>query len=209
MVENPLVDEPFNKNASSDVSSAIGPSGFIRITKSHPFWKDPFVGCTALFNGEIADDISFYLKQSEQLSSVVGLAVDVQDGVTAATGFICSGLPGCSEAKFEAVEANVRNLLRTLELVRIGVTADEISSKLLSGLGELTRIRQKVEPRCTCSKAALLEPMAFLNRHESVLEGEGTAQVKCEWCAKSHVFSAADLDEALFKRQRPAFKEKR
>ena len=67
---------------------------------------NPYNSMTPLISGEIGEDLAFYLTESQQTPSAVGLNVllDEEDKVKVAGGFLVQVLPGAKEeeiARFE------------------------------------------------------------------------------------------------------------
>lgn len=91
-VEVPRVDLP-PRNGKLDVGGAIGREGYLTVTKDLRL-KEPYNGIVKLYTGEIASDIAFYLTESEQIPSAVGLGVYVEaDGNVSASGGFSSNPP--------------------------------------------------------------------------------------------------------------------
>ena len=72
-VYNPYVDIPLKENGKLDVSGALG-LGVLTIIRDIGL-KEPYVGQTHLVTGEIAEDLTYYFANSEQVPSVVALGV--------------------------------------------------------------------------------------------------------------------------------------
>ena len=65
-VQNPEVDLPLKGPAKLDVGSAVGREGTLTIIKDLRM-KEPYVGTVPLVSGEIAEDVTAYLAESEQI----------------------------------------------------------------------------------------------------------------------------------------------
>ncbi len=68
---------PPNAEGKLDVAAAIGKAGFLTVTKDLRL-REPYSGVVQLFTSEIAEDLAFYLTDSEQIPSAVGLGVFVE-----------------------------------------------------------------------------------------------------------------------------------
>ena len=72
-VTNPMVILPPNAQGHLNVGGAVG-NGTLTVIRDLGL-KDPYVGQIALHSGEIADDLTYYYAESEQIPSSVGLGV--------------------------------------------------------------------------------------------------------------------------------------
>ena len=55
------------------VGLGIG-DGTLEVVRTLPFQRDAFKGTVELVSGEISEDLALYLKHSDQIPSIVGLA---------------------------------------------------------------------------------------------------------------------------------------
>lgn len=72
-MQNPHVHLPLNAKGKIDVAGAVGKTGTLSVTKMAPGDKTPYTGEVNLVSGELGDDFTYYLAQSEQIPSAVGL----------------------------------------------------------------------------------------------------------------------------------------
>ena len=72
-VRNPQVDLPPTENGKLAVGAGVG-KGMLHVTRFSP-QRETFTGTVALISGEIAEDVTKYLLESEQTPSTVGLGV--------------------------------------------------------------------------------------------------------------------------------------
>lgn len=98
MCQNPLADPPLKSSGKLDVASAVG-KGVLSVIRSIPYQKEPYTGVVPINSGEIAEDLAYYLAESEQTQSALGLGVSLEKdaGVKAAGGFLISVLPFAEE----------------------------------------------------------------------------------------------------------------
>ena len=71
-VVNPAVDLPLKGPAKLDVGAAVGHTGSLTVIKDLCM-KEPYVGTVPLVSGEIAEDITSYFAESEQIPTACAL----------------------------------------------------------------------------------------------------------------------------------------
>ena len=64
--DSPIVELPLNSKGKLDVSGAVGQNGSLDVIKDLGM-KEPYIGQIPLVTGEIAEDITSYFANSEQI----------------------------------------------------------------------------------------------------------------------------------------------
>ncbi len=200
-VSNPDVVLPLREDGKLDVGGALGHKGSLTIVRDIGM-KEPYVGTVELISGEIAEDISYYYMQSEQIPTVLGLGVLVAQNfaILSAGGFMIQLLPGAPDSIVDQVEANVKALPKSISaLIADGKNATEILGMLLTGFDY--QILSKKEPsyRCDCSRYRVETALISLGKKEleKMIEEEDTTEVSCHYCNKKYHFSKEDIKMLL------------
>lgn len=183
-----------------DVAGALGKKGLLIVTKDLRL-KEPYSGMVALHSGEIAEDLAFYLTESEQIPSAVGLGVFVEPerNVSAAGGFLVQSFPPYSEDVVGEIIKHIETLPPVTELIRGGKTPEEMLTAIFKGIPFDILQKQDLAYRCTCSRERVERAMMILGREEvsGILETQGEADVRCEFCLESYHLSRQDLERLL------------
>ena len=184
------------KNGKLDVAGAIG-DGLLCVMRTQPWNKEPYRSVMKLVSGEIAEDITHYLTMSEQLPSATGLGVFVNsDGtVEAAGGFLVQVLNGAPPDLVALIERNVAALPHVTALIRRGDGPREILQAVLAGLEVRPIDDAPVQFACSCTRARVLGALLLLGTTEieDMIEKDGKAEVRCEFCAEEYVVDEAEL----------------
>ncbi len=194
-VRNPDVDLP-PKDGKPDVGGALG-IGLLTVDRNHPDWKEPYRGVVHLVTGEIATDLAYYLRESEQSPAAVGLGVLMSGAgeVEAAGGFLVRALPGSEEDALARIEANIAGLAPLSELVGAGRSAAEIASALLEGFEVGQSSSLAPEFRCTCSAERVAGAARLLGEEElrELASQEEPAEFTCQFCNAHYYLSPEEL----------------
>lgn len=195
-VQNPDCHLPATPEGKLDVGKAVGQDGIIYVTKDLSL-KEPYTSSSPLVSGEIAEDIAYYLHQSEQTPVVLslGVLVDVDHTCIAAGGFFIQALPGTDENILCQLEERLKNLPSVSSLIYDGVTPEGILERIfpnesLEIIDESTWVFS-----CKCSKERLEKVLISLGTEEikDMIEKEGQAELRCHFCNEEYVFSREEL----------------
>ena len=197
-VHNPDVSLP-PVNGKLAVGNGIG-RGMLYVTRFNPD-REIFTGTVELVSGEIAEDITRYLMESEQIPSTVGLGVlvDTDGHVTGAGGFLVQAMPDASDEVLRAIEQNIPLVSSPSQLAMEGVTAAGIVRLLLAGLsGETVYEPEPISFTCTCSRQRVSTMLSSLGKDEmNAMIADGQAEVRCNFCNELYQFDERELREML------------
>ena len=199
-VVNPAVDLPLKGPAKLDVGSAVGRDGSLTVIKDLNL-KEPYVGTVPLVSGEIAEDITSYFAESEQIPTAcaLGVLVDVDQSVLCAGGYLIQLLPGADDAAISAIERGIARVGPVTEALRGGLDARGLVEQVLSEFELEELSAEPVEYRCYCSRDRVTRALISMGREEleALLREQGKAELTCQFCDKVYHYTKEELEGLL------------
>lgn len=197
-VLNPDVMLP-PKNGKLDVGGAVG-IGLLTVIKDMGL-KEPYSGQTILVTSEIAEDLTYYFANSEQVPSSVGLGVlmDKDNTVKCAGGFIIQLMPFAENKTIDQLEENLKKVTSVTKLLDAGYTPQQLLEELLGGMGLEITDTMPARFYCNCSKERVEQAVVSIGKkdiEEMIKEGKDI-EVKCHFCNTAYKYTIDELKEIL------------
>ena len=198
-IVNPHADLPLKPNGKLDVGGAVGRDGMITVSRDIGL-REPYIGSTQLISGEIAEDLTAYMLESEQIPSACGLGVliDTDLSVKSAGGFIVQLMPGAPEEYIDLLEENIFMMDQlTTVLAEDGLEA--VFDQVLKGLEHHMVGEDEIGYRCYCSRDRVGQALLGAGRDElknMIAEGK-PVEVSCQFCDTVYSFSPEDMKALL------------
>lgn len=194
-VSDPSVDLPLRSDGKLNVGAAVGKDGMFTVSRDIGL-KEPYIGSTELVSGEIAEDLTSYLLESEQVPSAcaLGVLVDTDRTIKAAGGFIVQLMPGASEELIGKLEDNIF-MMDQLTTILDEDGAEAVFGQVLKGLEHHIVGEVPVGYRCYCSRERVGEALRCIDRAEleEMIASGSDYEVSCQFCDKKYVFTPEDL----------------
>lgn len=199
-VQNPHITLLEKYAGKLDVGAAVGTDGLLTVIRDLQM-KEPYVGSVELVSGEIGDDVTAYLVQSEQCPSACGLGVlvDVDHSVKVAGGYILQLLPGAPESLIDRLEAGIAAAGSVTSMLDAGLTLREMLTKVTDGMELEFFEPTEVEYRCYCTRDRVEATLVSLGREElTQIAQEGKdVQVECQFCDTEYRFTPNEIRAIL------------
>lgn len=195
-VSNPHTHFDLNEHGKLDVRRAVGTEGVLTVSKDIGLMQ-PFVGQVPIVSGELGDDFTYYIVNSEQIPSSVGVGVIVNpdNSILASGGFIIQLLPGAEESTIQWLENRLTEIPTISSMIRDGLTPEQILDEVL-GTGNVKVLdRMPVQFQCQCSRERISNAITSLGKDEieDMIVTDGQAEAQCHFCNELYHFTAVDL----------------
>lgn len=194
-VNNPHVDLDPNAQGKLDVAGAVG-KGYLHVTRQLAL-EGIYTGSADIVSGEIAEDLAYYLTQSEQTPSAVGLGVrvDPDASVVAAGGYLVQLLPATTDGDREQLEVNLSALGSVSLAVEQGLTPEQILGSILAGFDYQVLEQRDLHFACRCSRERALGALALLDEEEleAMLAEDQGAELTCHFCNEVYRITEGEI----------------
>lgn len=198
-VGNPAADLE-TLNGKWDVAGLIGKAGFLTVSKDLGVGGQPYQGVVQLVSSEIGEDLAYYLADSEQTPSAVGLGATLaEDGLIATSGgFLVQALPKADPAEIEKIMARIETLPALSGLLEAG-GGEGVIKELFGDIPYTVLESHEIFFRCGCGQEKVEQALLTLGALElkDMLLKESGAEVTCEFCRKAYHLGADELDNLI------------
>lgn len=198
-LQNPSADLPLRPDGKLAVGAGVG-RGYLMVIKDIGL-KDPITGTVALVNGEIAEDLTRYFAESEQIPSAcaLGVLVDTDCTVKCAGGWLVQLMPGVKDADIDRLEANLAKLEPMTTMLDKGMSLEEIVQAVLDGFAVDFLQTDEIGYRCACSREKVERALISMGKTElgKMADDQENSEVTCQFCDKIYTFSREELRELL------------
>ena len=200
-IDHPLVELPLKANGHLDVGGAVGKNGVLTVIRDNRLQKEPTVGQVPLVSGEIAEDLTRYFAESEQIPSAcaLGVLVDTDCSVKCAGGWLVQLMPGVKDSAIDKLEANLAKLESMTAMLDKGMSLEDIIRAGLDGFEVDFLQTSEIGYRCACSREKVERALISMGKTElcKMAEEQENSEVTCQFCDKIYHFSRAELQELL------------
>lgn len=194
-VDAPRCELPLRADGKLDVGGAVGRDGMLTVSRDLGL-REPYIGSVALVSGEIAEDMTAYLLESEQVPSAcaLGVLVDTDRTIRAAGGFLVQLMPGAEESLIDKLEENIF-LMDQLTTVLDQDGAEALFSQVLKGFDWHTVGEYPVSYRCPCTRERVERALTVIEPEElEEIAAEGRdVSVSCQFCDRIYTFTPQEL----------------
>ncbi|MEO0196663.1 MAG: Hsp33 family molecular chaperone HslO [candidate division WOR-3 bacterium] len=161
------------------------------------FNNEVYQSVSKIVSGEIAEDIAYFLYNSEQIPSAIALGVLVnKDGsIKNAGGIFVYSRPGISESELIDMENKFKNIKSITTLIDANLDEYDLISIITKSWQFLEE--SSVEYNCWCNLDSIKRAILSIPKEEILEEVERNSiiEVVCRYCKKSYIFNKFQIFE--------------
>lgn len=190
---------PPNEQGHLNVGGAIG-RGTLTVIRDMNL-KDPYIGQIPLVTGEIAEDLTAYYAQSEQIPSSVGLGVlmNKDNTVKRAGGFVVQLMPFADEGVIGKLENNIRRIKSVTHILDEDSRPEHLLDTVLEGFDIQITSREDVSFYCNCSRERFERGLILLGGEEleNIIADGKEIELACQFCNRRYTYTPDEVKKLL------------
>ncbi|PHR21314.1 MAG: molecular chaperone Hsp33 [Sphingopyxis sp.] len=204
------VDFDRERLAAQPVEPSLMPlfgKGYLAITFDLPEPRGRNQGIVPLEGGSLAEAVQAYFFQSEQIPTLIRVAIDESQGRISAGGLLVQHLPEGEEGRerlhvqldhpeWEHVEV-MGSSITASELTDTALPLEEILWRLFSESDEVRLLSGKSCIKgCRCNEDHIRDVIARFPKEDKndMVDDEGNIAIDCAFCSKTFVITGASLN---------------
>lgn len=194
-VGNAALELPPREDGQLDVGGAVGHEGFLSVTYDLGLSRN-YTGTVELVSGELAEDFTAYLANSEQIPSAMMLGLHAgPEGITSASGLLVQLMPDAGDEIAERLEQTLLSMPSLTSLQKRGSAPADWLKQALSGFHVEILESHPVRFACPCSRERVLGALRVLGPEElkDMIATDGKAEARCHFCGAAYELSASEL----------------
>lgn len=162
---------------------------------------NPYTSTTPLISGEIGEDFAYYLTESEQTPSAVGLNVllDENDKVKVAGGFMLQVLPGASEEEITRYKKRIQEMPAISTLLESDNHTQALLEAIYGDDDYKVLSEEEIGFACDCSRERFEGALITLGKAEleAMAKEDHGAEITCQFCGNHYNFTETDLEDLI------------
>ncbi|GAA0469681.1 Hsp33 family molecular chaperone [Parasphingorhabdus litoris] len=199
--------ERFINQALDPSLMALFGKGYLAITFDHPEPRGRSQGIVPLEGSSLSDAVQNYFMQSEQIPTVIRVAMTTDGDRTIAGGLLVQHLPDGEDGKerlhvrmnhpeWEHVEV-MSSSVQAEELIDATLPLEDLLWRLFSESDEVRVLSGKpLVKGCRCNEDHIRDVIARFPKQdkEDMVDEDGTISIDCAFCSKKFTISSASLN---------------
>lgn len=196
-VQNPEAELNYN-DGDTDISDGLG-VGIMTVSKTLYNEAEPRNSSIELINGNITDDLAYYMVQSEQIPSAILLdvGIDKTGEISEAGGLMIQRMPDAPEGVIDQLQEKLLQFNSISQMLADELYIDDIMKKAMDPIEVKELDRQPVDFFCRCSRKRFKDALAMLGYEDlKEISNEGQELV-CHYCNEHYNIKKDEIEALL------------
>ncbi len=196
-VQRPQVELDYSRE-DVKLGDGIG-VGLLTFSKTLYNEAEPRRSTIEIIEGNITDDIAYYMVQSEQVPSalLIDVGMDAEGTVTEAGGILIQRLPDAPEGKIDQLQKKLKEFGTVHSFFREGNYIDDLMKKAMRPIKVKELDRQPVDFFCRCTRKRFVNALAMLNYEDLKEISDEGQELVCHFCNEHYYVSRDEIAEIL------------
>lgn len=195
-VQNPRAEIQYN--GDSNIGDGLG-VGVMTVSKTLYNEAEPRNSSIELINGNITDDLAYYMVQSEQIPSAILLDVGIDEngGITEAGGLMIQRMPDAPEGVIDQLQEKMLQFDSISQMLANDLYIDDIMEKAMDPIEVKELDRQPVDFFCRCTRKRFKDALAMLGYEDLKEISDEGQELVCHYCNEHYNISRDEIEELL------------
>jgi len=164
--------------------------------------RPPYNSICVIETGEIAEDISIYLKQSLQIKSAINIAISISNSnyIEICGGLLLMAMPGTSENYINDIHDKFLSIGSFTDLLKENIdnNINNILNDILDKLNMIEIQKKNIIFKCNCNKEKILNILKSLDKDDflNYISDNGKINASCQYCGKEYNFMPDEVQKS-------------
>ena len=191
-------DAQIDYSADNSIGAGIG-IGVLTVSKTLYNEAEPQRSTIELIDGNITDDLAYFMVQSEQIPAAVLLDVGIDDkgNITEAGGLLVQRLPDAAEGTIDQLQQKLKTFPSVDELLQEGHYIDDIMKKAMNPTAAKELDRQPIDFFCRCTRKRFVKALRMLGRDDLEAMSDEGQELVCHFCNEHYQITKQEIQDLL------------
>lgn len=196
-VQNPQATLDYS-GSDTNISDGLG-IGVMNISKTLYNEAEPRHSSIELINGNITDDLAYYMVQSEQIPSAILLDVGINEegNITEAGGLLIQRMPDAPEGAIDRLQQKMLQFDSISQMLTDGLYIDNIMEKAMDPMEVKELDRQPVDFFCRCTRKRFKKALAMLSVDDLKEISDEGQELVCHFCNEHYNITKDEIEDLL------------
>lgn len=173
--------------------------GLLTFSKTLYNEAEPRRSTIELMEGNITDDLAYYMVQSEQVPSaiILDVGIDEQGRVNEAGGILIQRMPDAPEGQIDKLQQKMKSFGPINKKFSQGLYIDDLMKEALHPFKVKELDRQPVDFFCRCTRKRFVNALAMLGYEDLKEISDEGQELVCHFCNEHYYVTKDEIEDIL------------